>query len=124
MRVQVAKDTYFYPHATLSCDVADRHPTATAIRSPGIVVEVLSSSTEKIDRTTKLKTYQACPSIQEIVLITQFIPHVEVYRRDEKVNTEWSRSVYEEGEEVALQSVDVFIPIDEIYRGIDFSLFP
>jgi Uma2 family endonuclease len=124
MRVQVAKDTYFLPDVTLSCDVADRHPTAIAIRSPRIVVEVLSSSTEKVDRTNKLKTYQACPSIQEIVLITQFTPHVEVYRRHEEVETEWSRSVYEEGEEVALQSVDVFIPMDEIYRGIDFSLFP
>lgn len=123
MRVLVAEDTYFLPDVTLSCDVADRHPTATMIRSPRIVVEVLSTSTEKVDRTDKLKAYQGCPTIQEIVLITQSAPRVEVYRRNEEAGSEWSHVVYESGEEVALESVDVYIPMEEIYQGIDFSQF-
>ena len=69
----------------------------------------------------KLKAYQQCATIQEIVLIDQFAPHVEVYRRHEEIETEWSRTVYEAGEEVALQSVDVFIPMDEVYLEIDFN---
>jgi len=121
MRVQIARNTYFYPDVTVSCDVADRRRGTKVIQSPRIVVEVLSPSTEKVDRTNKLQAYQACPTIQEIVLIDQFTPHVEVYRRDEEIETEWSRSVYEEGEEVALQSVDVFIPMDEVYHNIDFN---
>jgi Uma2 family endonuclease len=121
MRVQVAENTYFYPDVTVTCDVADRRRGTKVICSPRIVVEVLSPSTEKIDRTDKLTAYQQCPSIQEIVLIDQFAPHVEVYRRDEEIETEWGRSVYEEGEEVALQSVDIFIPVDEIYHNIDFN---
>jgi Uma2 family endonuclease len=121
MRVQIEEGTYFFPDVTLSCDVADRRRDNKVIRSPRIVVEVLSPSTEKIDRTNKLQAYQKCPTIQEIVLIDQFAPHVEVYRRDEEIEMEWSRSAYETGEEVALQSVDVFIPIDEIYQYIDFN---
>jgi len=121
MRVQVAENTYFYPDVTVSCDVADRQRGNKVIRSPRIVVEVLSPSTEKVDRTTKLKAYQKCATIQEIVLIDQFSPHVEVYRRDEEIETEWSRTVYEAGEEVALESVDVFIPVDEVYHNIDFN---
>jgi Uma2 family endonuclease len=54
-------------------------------------------------------------------LIDQFAPHIEVYRRDEKIETEWSRSIYEAGEEVALQSIDVFLTMDEIYHNIDFN---
>ena len=85
------------------------------------MVEVLSISTERADREEKLKVYQACPSIQEIVLINQFAPRVEVYRRIEEGRMEWSHVVYESGEEVALESVNVYIPIEEIYQGIDFS---
>ena len=121
MRVQVAANTYLYPDVMVSCDVSDRRRGTKVIQSPRIIVEVLSPSTEKIDRTKKLKAYQQCPTIQEIVLIDQFTPYVEVYRRHEEIETEWSRSVYEEGEEVALQSVDVFIPMDEIYYNIDFN---
>ncbi|GHO93451.1 hypothetical protein KSF_034990 [Reticulibacter mediterranei] len=121
MRVQVAENTYFYPDVMVSCDVADRRRGIKVIQSPRIVVEVLSPSTERVDRTAKLRAYQQCPSIQEIVLIDQFAPHVEVYRRDEEIETEWSRSVYEDGEEVALQSIDVFLTMDEIYHDIDFN---
>jgi Uma2 family endonuclease len=121
LRVQVAEDCYFFPDLTVTCDTADRHPRNELIRSPRMVVEVLSPSTEQADRTDKLKAYQQCATIQEIVLIDQFSPHVEVYRRDEEIETEWSRAVYEEGEEVALESVDVFLTMDEIYHNIDFN---
>src|SRR5713226_6653911 len=57
MRVQVAEGTYFLPDVTLTCDVADRQLTTTLIRSPRVVIEVLSPSTEKTDRTSKLKAY-------------------------------------------------------------------
>jgi Uma2 family endonuclease len=121
MRVQIAENAYFYPDVTVTCDVADRRRGTKVIQSPRIVVEVLSPSTERVDRTEKLRAYQQCSTIQEIVLIDQFTPHVEVYRRDGEIETEWSCSVYEEGEEVALQSVDVFIPMGEIYHNIDFN---
>ncbi len=121
MRVLVAEDTYFYPDVTLTCDVADRRRGNKMIRSPRIVVEVLSPSTERADRTDKLEAYQACPSIQEIVLIDQFRPYVEIYRRNEEGSAEWSHIIYESGEEVALESVDVYIPMEEIYQEIDFD---
>jgi hypothetical protein len=45
----------------------------------------------------------------------------QLYRRNEEDRTEWSHIVYESGEEVALESVDVYIPMEEIYQGIDFN---
>jgi Uma2 family endonuclease len=121
MRVQVADDTYYFPDVSLSCDVADRRRGTKLIRSPRIVVEVLSPSTEKFDRTDKLKAYQACPTIQEIVLISQFAPHVEVYRRSSEDAAAWSYVIYGPGEETMLESVDVSIPLEEIYRNINFD---
>ncbi len=115
------KENYVYPDATVSCDVSDRRRDNKLIRSPRIVVEVLFPSTEPVDRGKKLKAYQACESIQEIVLISQFARHVEVYRRGEEDETSWSYVIYGPDETVELSSVDVFLTIDEIYRGINFD---
>jgi Uma2 family endonuclease len=121
MRVQVSETAYFFPDGTVSCDVADRRRGNKIIRSPRIVVEVLSPSTEKKDCNEKLRAYQACPTIQEIVLISQFAQHVEVFRRREEDSSEWDSMIYGPGQEVLLASVDVRIPIEEIYRKIDFD---
>lgn len=115
------RENYFYPDVTLSCDVADRRRGNKLIRSPRIVVEVLSPGTEAIDRGKKLEAYKACPSIQEIVLISQFAPYVEVYRRNEEDAASWSHAFYTPGSEVELASVDVRISMDDIYKGIDFD---
>ena len=115
------KEQYYYPDVAISCDVADRRRGNKLIRSPRIVVEVLSPSTEKSDRSTKLKNYQAVSSIQEIVLIDQFTQAAEVYRRDSEDGTTWSHVFYGPGQGIELQSVDVFIPMDEVYKGINFD---
>jgi Uma2 family endonuclease len=121
MRVHVSESAYFFPDVTISCDVADRRRGVKLIRSPRIVVEVLSPSTEKNDRTDKLKVYQACPTIQEIVLISQFAPHVEVHRRNKEGSTPWTHRLYGPGSTVELPSVDVCVSMDEIYKGINFD---
>ena len=122
MRVLVseAHGTYVYPDVTVSCDVADRRRGNKLIRSPRIVVDVLSPSTEKDDRTIKLQAYQAYPTIQEILLISQFAPHVEIYRRRED-ETGWEYTSCGPGSIVELTSVDVYLSMDEIYKRIDFD---
>jgi Uma2 family endonuclease len=66
MRVQVSEEhNYCYPDVTVSCDVVDRRRGNKLIRSPRIVVEVLSPSIEQFDRTDKMRTYQAWPTIQD-----------------------------------------------------------
>ncbi len=114
-------EQYVYPDATVSCDVADRRLDNTLIRSPRIVVEVLSPSTEYIDRGTKLAAYKAYPTIQEIVLINQRRPAVEIYRRDEEDDGVWHHVYYGSGSTVELVSVDVYLTMEEIYRGISFD---
>lgn len=112
---------YAYPDITVSCDPRDRRRGIKMIRSPRVVIEILSPSTEKFDRTDKREAYQACPTIQEIVLISQFAPHVEVYQREEDNQANWSHIFYESGQDVPLTSVDTLIPMDEIYTGINFD---
>jgi len=110
-----------YPDVTVSCNVDDRRLDNKLIRTPRIVVEVLSPSTERIDRGEKLEAYKACPGIQEYMLVSQFAPHVELYRRERGEGTPWGKCPVCRGGKSELRSVDIFIPIDDIYKKIDFN---
>ena len=120
MRVRISESAYFFPDVTVSCDVADRRRGNNLIRSPRIVVEVLSPSTEKFDRSEKFVAYQACPTIAEIVLVNQFTPYIEIWQREE-TSSMWTHTCYVPGQEVVFASVDVRLAFHEIYAGIDFD---
>ena len=73
-----------YPDASFICgpiegDPAD--PSGSTITNPGLIVEVLSPSTEEDDRGEKWRNYQLIPSLVEYVLVGQGPPRVETYRR-------------------------------------------
>jgi Uma2 family endonuclease len=84
MRIRVlATGRATYPDASMVCgplelDDADR--SGTTITNPTLVVEVLSPSTEDVDRGSKWRDYQLIPSLQEYVLVSQD-SRVETYRR-------------------------------------------
>ena len=84
MRLRVlATGRSTYPDVSMVCgpielDPADR--TGTTITNPTLLVEVLSPTTEEVDRGSKWKDYQLLPSLQEYVLVSQD-PRVEIYRR-------------------------------------------
>ncbi len=115
------KKHFAYPDATVSRNVADRRSDNTLIESPRVVVEVLSPSTEARDRGVKFRAYQKCPTIQEIVLISQFALYVEIWQRDEQNVEAWNYRHYGPGETVEFASIDVSMDIEELYRGLDFA---
>ncbi|HLG64716.1 MAG TPA: Uma2 family endonuclease [Ktedonosporobacter sp.] len=121
MRVQVAEGIYYLPDVSVTCNVEDRRRDAKTVRSPRLVVEVLAPSTEKVDRGEKLQAYQACPTIAEIVLVSQFAPYVEIWRRDEEDEATWRYVHYEAGEEVEFASLDVRLAMQDIYQQVNFD---
>ena len=114
------KRQFVYPDVTVSCDIADREPDNTLIESLRVVVEVLSPSTEARDRGIKFRAYQKCPTIQEIVLASQFAQYVEIWQRDEYDSEVWHYRHYGANEVVELVSIKVRIAMKEIYRELNF----
>lgn len=112
------KRHYLYPDAAVTCSPEDRRRGNTLVESPKIVFEVLSPSTESKDRGVKLRVYQSCPTIQEIVLLSQFAPHVEIWQRDKEDNTRWNKRSYDRGETVHLASLDIHVAIEEFYQRL------
>ncbi len=71
VRVDLDGESYFYyPDLLLSCQPNDRQ-SAFYRRSPCLIVEVLSPSTERIDRCEKLFAYRLLPSLREYLLLRQ-----------------------------------------------------
>jgi Uma2 family endonuclease len=85
LRVRVlATGKATYPDVSMICGPIERDPgdaTGETVTNPTLIVEVLSPSTEQVDRGSKWQHYQRTPSLQEYVLVSQFESRVEWYRR-------------------------------------------
>lgn len=81
-----------------------------------IIVEVLSDSTERIDRTEKRERYQKIPELQEYVLIAQEFPKIEVFRRSQA----WRCEIFFIEHSFRLESVDMEFTVSDIYRRIKY----
>jgi Uma2 family endonuclease len=118
VKVQVKPgEKYFYPDVVVTCDRGDRDPQL--IQFPCLIVEVLSPSTEAIDRGTKFTKYRQLPSLQEYVLVQVEQPGVEVFRRHQE--GQWVFSDYSLSDRLSLVSVDVEIAIADLYRQVQFE---
>jgi Uma2 family endonuclease len=116
--VWLAENIYVHPDVVVTCDENDL-AALDSLRSPRLVVEVLSPSTEKKDRSEKFDWYRACPSIQEIVFVRTTHPLVEVYGR-QSVAKQWLLQIYGLGETVELMSLGIQISTNLIYEEIIF----
>ncbi len=115
LRVRISETRYVYPDASVSCDERDRGQSDT-VRSPRLIVEVLSPGTEAYDRGRKFAYYRERPTIQEYVLIDTQRQAVEVFRREK--NSFWTFHAFGPGDEVELVSVHVRVPVDDIYEDV------
>ncbi|GMU42727.1 MAG: Uma2 family endonuclease [Xanthomonadales bacterium] len=79
MRVRVDEVVY-YPDVMVCRDPGD--DDAYLKHAPCVVIEVLSESTERIDRGEKLYNYQRLASLRAYALVAQDLPRAEIYRRD------------------------------------------
>lgn len=108
--IQTIGDTrYYYPDVQVTCEEETEGHFNT---SPCLIVEVLSGSTARKDRTEKLTGYRLLPTLQEYVLCSQDTPIVEVYRR----RAEWQVERYLSGQNFLLESVGLEVAVDGLYR--------
>jgi Uma2 family endonuclease len=110
-----ADERYYYPDVFVSCDPNDRDPYSrnTAV----LVVEVLSPSTERIDRFEKFEAYKQIPSLVEYGLLTQDAIELELFRR----RADWRREFYQRDNTVTFESVGLTLNVSQLYRDIAFE---
>lgn len=109
---------YYYPDVVVTCDPPGGDPYVRT--QPHLIIEVVSPSTERIDRHEKAFAYRRVPSLQEYVLVLQDRMQVEVYRRHSDV--EWAREIFTQPEEqVHFVSVGLTLRVRDMYRNVRWS---
>ncbi len=112
MKVKVAND-FFYPDVMVVCQNSDDSDYYK--QSPVIIVEVLSPSTRKFDKTAKRLKYQNIPTLEEYVLIDQTIAEIEVFRKKEH----WQSFYYYLGDAITFESLGVTVLVEDIYYQVN-----
>jgi Uma2 family endonuclease len=117
---KLAEKRYVFPDITISCDERDRNQKDT-IQYPLLIVEVLSPSTEAIDRGKKAAYYRACPTIQEYMMVDSEGIFVEVHRLEKG---RWTINNFEPGDTITLESLGIQFPMEDAYEGTSLIYLP
>ncbi len=107
---------YRYPDAFVSCTPVARD--ATVVADPVVIFEVLSESTAKTDRTTKLMEYRSLPSVQRCVLLEQDQAFATVVTRTE---TGWTLEMLDASGVLAMPEIGVEVAMADLYERLDVT---
>lgn len=118
VRLDVAGDDHFtYPDVLVTCHPADRAETRI-VRHPGLIIEILSVSTELRDRGWKFQQYQRLPNLQQYVLVSQKRILIESFTRTDHGTWELT-TLRQLADVLALATLGLEIPLAVIYEDVE-----
>ena len=123
MKVKVEGVSPFkYPDVVVVCGKPEMHDAKKdLLLNPLVIIEVLSPSTEAVDRGEKFDLYQAIPSLKYYVLIAQERSSVTVMTR--KANNRWDLELITDRDaSLTIPDLDCQIPLREIYDRVEFPV--
>jgi Uma2 family endonuclease len=82
---------------------------------PSIIIEVLSNSTELIDRGEKWQAYQQIPSLEQYVLLSQKEPVAEVFSRD---GADWRYKKLEGDAALVFPSLEFEVKLSSLFENL------
>jgi len=118
MKLYIAhQDSFYYPDVMTTC-----HPLDTQSlykEHPGLVAEVLSPSTDVIDRREKLIAYRSLPSMCHYLIVWQDECRIEWHNRD--TQDRWGVTVLEGTGKMDIALHDLLIPLSlaDVYEDIN-----
>ncbi len=112
---------FTYPDLFLVCNKLRYYPgRKDTITNPSLIFEILSESTKSYDRGKKFLFYRSIPAFKEYVLVDQDSIHVEHYNISP--GDKWQLIDYNDvKEQLQLKTIDVQIPLQDIYRNVEFE---
>ncbi len=108
-----ANQLYYYPDVMVACaPKSDEYCES----QPCLIVEVLSESTEGIDRGEKLHNYQRASELEAYLLVSQKERRVDVFKRS---GAFWRFESVTQGGQIELDCPLMTLTLDAIYQGIE-----
>lgn len=112
--LRVSPEVYYYPDALVVCDDAI-DLSVREVRTPRLIVEVLSGSTEANDRGAKFMSYQTLDTFEEYLLVDARRRSVERFRRGER--RLWIYQQYAPHASVSLETIGLTCAMADFYDG-------
>ena len=104
---------YYYPDIVVTCDTLDNDKRF--IRHPKLIIEVLSESTERVDKREKFFAYTSIASLEEYVLVAQDTKEVTVFRQ---ANGWRAEKVSGPEAQLTFASLQIELPLAIVYEGV------
>jgi len=114
VRLQISqRDLFYYPDVMVACSregVASHY-----LHFPKLIVEVLSPSTESIDRREKFLNYKQIATVEEYALLGQEAAQITIYRRAQ----DWVPHIHAGPDGMAaFQCIGLSLTLGQIYEGL------
>jgi len=109
MKVRAGESVFYYPDVMFVCedDSNDYYK-----EKPCVIVEVLSSSTNRIDKNEKRHAYLAMTSLKLYLIVDSRRQYVLGYYR---TKSGWQEKLFGEGEEIPIPCADTTLTTEDIY---------
>ncbi|MBL7816996.1 MAG: Uma2 family endonuclease [Saprospiraceae bacterium] len=123
IKLQIIEDgIYNYPDVMLTCDSQDID-SEFIIKNPSLVVEVLSKSTARYDKTDKFEDFQKVASIQYYLIVESRWQSVILYSRTENPNL-WTYQLFNAPNDVvAFPKLGFELSLETIYKYVNVPQF-
>lgn len=115
MKVRVGDKLFYYPDVMLVCE---DDPDEYYKEKPCVIVEVLSSSTNRTDKNEKRHAYLSLASLQLYLIVDSRRQYVLGHYR---TKTGWQERLFVEGETVPFPCADVELTFEDIYIQTSYS---
>ena len=119
MRVRIGSSgAYVYPDLSIVCGERQIEGKGRDILlNPAVIVEVLSPSTEYLDRGRKFDLYREIPSLNDYLLVRSDCPNVSLYSRQHD-NSWLFREATGVGDFLAVPSLSITLELSQIYIDV------
>lgn len=122
MRVHASgSGLYTYPDVVVACPPEFQDDHTDTLVNPRVVFEVLSPSTESYDRGKKFDLYRESTTLQQYVLVSQDVPRVSNYIRQQDGVAWLMNSLSGLNAILEIPALAITIPLSEIFQDVDFS---
>jgi Uma2 family endonuclease len=109
-------DGFYYPDVVVACNPHEQNPHVR--EEPAVIFEVLSPTTEHIDRVEKTAAYLHIPSLQAYVIVAQDRPSVIIRSRIKGI---WSATEATRMEDrVTLPGIQCELTLEQIYERVSW----
>ena len=115
-----AADSAYYPDAYVAC--GEVRPTQPRLDDPVMICEVRSQSTAEFDKGDKFEAYKHLPSLREYLLLDNRRRQASLFRKSDEGT--WTYLVFSAGAAVTLVSLDLQLPLDELYEDVTLDPDP